>query len=296
MGEIKVTRREVIRQTGVAAFSLAAASVTGAVGGAWTPAFAENTLDRLRKQGFARVGIWNEPPYTEVKSDGKVTGGAVEVARAVLAKMGVPEVVGTVSEFSAMIPGLQAGRFDIVTAGLFIKPERCGIVLFSEPDLCDAEGFMVKKGNPLKLASYADVAKHPTAKFVGFAGATEERLALEAGVPRDRVIVVPDGPSAVKMLQAGRVDVFGIALMSLKDLMTKTNDPALEVVGPLKDTPMYCAGAAFQKADVALRDAYDKVLAEMKQSGEFKKIIEQFGFSAELTSLTSRAKICGGPN
>ena len=36
----------------------------------------------------------------------------------------------------------------MVSAGLFIKPERCAAVIFSEPDLCDVEAFAVKKGNP----------------------------------------------------------------------------------------------------------------------------------------------------
>ena len=51
-------------------------------------------------------------------------------------------------EYGAMIPGLQAGRHDAVTAGLFMKPERCAAVAYSEPVLCDAEAMLVKKGNP----------------------------------------------------------------------------------------------------------------------------------------------------
>lgn len=295
MGEIQLTRRELMRQVGVAGVALVGAGIGTGLGGAWMPASAA-TLDRLKKQGFARIAIANEPPWTEVKPDGKVTGAAVEVARAVLAKMGIQEVVATISEYGAMIPGLQAGRFDLVTAGLFIKPDRCAAVIFSEPDVCDAEGFMVKKGNPMNFQSYKDIAKHPTAKVTAPGGGTEEKLALEAGVPRDRVIVTPDGPSGVKMLQDGRVDVYALPILSLNDLLKKAGDPNLEVVGPVKDTPIYCAGAAFRKQDRAFRDAYDAVLAEMKKSGEFKRIVEPFGFSAEAPTLTSREKLCGGKN
>jgi len=276
----------------LAASAFAFATVAALV----APAQADGELDRLKAQGFARIAIANEPPWTEVKADGKVTGAAPEVARAVLAKMGVPEIVASISEYGAMIPGLQAKRFDVVAAGLFIKPERCAAVIFSQPDLCDAESFAVKKGNPLKLTSYADIAKHATAKVGAPGGGTEERLALEAGVPRDRVIVVPDAQSGVKMLQDGRIDVYALPILSISDLLKKANDPNLEMFAPVKDTPVYCAGAAFPKGAEALRDAYDVALADLKASGEFARIVEPYGFSGTAPNLTSREKLCGGPN
>ena len=38
-------------------------------------------LDQLKAQGFARVAIANEPPFTAVAADGKVSGAAPDVAR-----------------------------------------------------------------------------------------------------------------------------------------------------------------------------------------------------------------------
>lgn len=257
------------------------------------PASAEGTLERLREQGFVRIAIANEPPWTEVKADGTVTGAAVEVARAVFRELGVPELVATISEYGAMIPGLQAGRFDAVTAGLFIKPERCRAVLFSQPDLCDGESFLVKKGNPLNLRSYQDIAAHPEAKVGAPGGGTEERLALEAGVPRERVIVVPDAQSGVKMLQDGRIDVYALPTLSLTALLKTAGDPNLELVTPVEGTPIYCAGAAFRQSDRDLRDAYDEVLARLKESGEFDRVVEPFGFDPKLAKLQTRENLCG---
>lgn len=291
MKDISITRRDLLRRT-AAASALALAPAVGVASRAW----AAGKLDELRARGFARIAIANEPPWTEVKADGKVTGAAPEVARAVLKKLGVPEIVASISEYGAMIPGLQAQRFDLVAAGLFIKPERCQAVIFSEPDLCDAESFAVKKGNPLGIETYEDIAKSPTAKVGAPGGGTEERLALTAGVPRDRVIVVPDAQSGVKMLQDGRIDVYALPVLSISSLLKKANDPNLEMIAPVKGTPVYCAGAAFRKQDADLRDAYDVALAELKKSGEFAKIVEPFGFSGEAPNLTSREKLCGGPN
>ncbi|CAN7305439.1 ectoine/hydroxyectoine ABC transporter substrate-binding protein EhuB [Rhizobium sp. LjRoot30] len=258
-----------------------------------TPAFADDgKLEELKAQGFARVAIANEPPFTAVAADGKVSGAAPDVAREVFKRLGVADIVASISEYGAMIPGLQAGRHDVITAGLFMKPERCAAVVYSEPILCDAEAFALKKGNPLKLQSYKDIADNPDAKIGAPGGGTEEKLALEAGVPRDRVIVVPDGQSGLKMLQDGRIDVYSLPVLSINDLVSKANDPNIEVVAPVVGAPVYCDGAAFRKGDEALRDAFDVELAKMKQSGDFAKIIEPYGFSAAAAMSTTREKLC----
>jgi polar amino acid transport system substrate-binding protein len=268
----KTTRRVFLRTSAAVAGT---AAFTGLAGG-FRPAAAAGRLDELRQQGFIRIAIANEPPWTEVKADGKVTGAAPEVARAVMAKLGVPEVVASISEYGAMIPGLMAGRFDLVAAGLFIKPER-----------------WVKKGNPTGVMTYPDLAKHATVKVGAPGGGTEERLALEAGVPRERVIVIPDAQSGINMLQDGRIDVYALPVLSISDLLKKADDPNLEMIAPIKGTPIYCAGAGFRKQDADFRDAYDKVLQEMKTSGEFAKIVEPYGFNAEAASLQTREKLCG---
>ncbi len=252
----------------------------------------DSKLEQLKAQGFARIAIANEPPFTAVGADGKVSGAAPDVAREIFKRLGVADVVASISEYGAMIPGLQAGRHDAVTAGLFMKPERCAAVAYSEPVLCDAEAFLLKKGNPKGFQSYADIAKDPSGTIGAPGGGTEEKLALEAGVPRDRVIVVPDGQSGLKMLQDGRIDAYSLPVLSINDLVKKANDPNLEVVAPVVGAPVYCDGAAFKKGDEALRDAFDVELAKMKESGEFAKIIEPYGFSAKAAMSTTREKLC----
>ena len=272
---------------GVAGLALSAVLAASTAGSA-----DDSKRVQLKAQGFARVAIANEPPYTAVAADGKVSGAAPDVAREVFKRLGVPDIQASISEYGAMIPGLQAGRFDAITAGLFMKPERCSAVAYSEPILCDAEAFLVKKGNPGGYKSYEDIAKDEKATIGAPGGGTEEKLALNAGVPRDRVIVVPDGQSGLKMLQDGRISVYSLPVLSLNDLKKKSGDDTIEVVAPVVGAPVYCDGTAFNKNDTALRDAYDVELAKMKESGDFAKIIEPYGFSAEAAKSTSREKLC----
>ncbi len=279
--------RKFAKWAGVAGLAAAAAMAMVTPGSA-----DDDKLEQLKAQGFARLAIANEPPYTAVAADGKVSGAAPDVAREIFKRLGVPDVVASISEYGAMIPGLQAGRFDVVTAGLFMKPERCAAVAYSEPVLCDAEAMLVKKGNPKGFKSYEDVAKDQSATIGAPGGGTEEKLALNAGVPRDRVIVVPDGQSGLKMVQDGRIDAYSLPVLSINDLMKKANDPNLEVIAPVQGAPVYCDGAAFNKNDTALRDAFNVELAKMKESGDFAKIIEPYGFSAAAAKSTTMEKLC----
>lgn len=271
---------------GIAAMTAVAAIAIGA------QAQDNPKLDQLKEQGFARIAIANEPPFTAVAADGKVSGAGPDVAKAVFERLGVPEVAASISEYGAMIPGLQARRHDVVTAGLFMKKDRCEAVAYSEPILCDAEAFLVKKGNPKGLNTYADIAAHADATIGAPGGGTEERLALDAGVPRDRVVVVPDGQSGLRMLQDGRLDVYSLPVLSISELVRLANDDSLEMIAPISDAPVYCDGAAFRKGDEALRDAFDVELAKLKETGEFAKIIEPYGFSAAAAMSTSREKLC----
>jgi polar amino acid transport system substrate-binding protein len=252
------------------------------------------TLEDLRKQGYATVAVANEPPYSDIKGDGYVSGAAPDVARAVMKKLGVPELRAKVVGYGAMIPALMARRVDMATSGLYIKPKRCESIIYSEPDLCGAEAFAVKKGNPLKIYTYEDIGNNKNVTMTTCAGCAEEAYALERGVSKDQIKIMTDPQSGMKMLQQGRVDVFALSGLGTADLLKKFNDPSLEIVMPVTGVPMGCAGAAFNSNDTEFRAAYDQALAELKASGEFAEIIEPYGFSAAATLAVKRDDFCPG--
>lgn len=255
---------------------------------------AADTLETLREQGYATVAVANEPPYSDIKGDGYVTGAAPDVARAVMAKLGVPELRAQIVPYGSMIPALIARRVDMATSGLYIKPKRCESIIYSEPDLCGAEAFAVKAGNPHGLMTYEDIAKNPDIAMTTCAGCAEEAYALERGVQADQIKVFTDPLSGIKMLQQGRVDVFALSGLGTQELLRKMDDPELELIMPVGGVPMGCAGAAFNPDDTAFRDAYDAALQELKDSGDFAAIIEPYGFSTEATLSVVRDDFCPG--
>lgn len=262
---------------------------------ATVPAAAENLLSKLKQQGYATIAIANEPPFTEVKPDGTLTGASVDVARAVMKKLGVPEIRYQIVDYGAMIPGLQARRFDFIAAGLYINPKRCAAIIFSQPDVCGSEAFAVEKGNPLGIKTYEDIAKAGVT-MAACGGCAEYDYAKKAGVPESKIVVSPDPQSGLKMLQSGRVKVLALAGTVIHDLLEKAGDPKLEMVNPVPGVPVACAGAGFRKEDEAFRNAYDVALKELKASSEFAPLVDKYGFSSTQAKQTTREKLCTASN
>ena len=69
-----------------------------------------------RKRRYLRVAIANEPPYTKVNPDGTVTGAEPDVFGAVCKRLGIPDIQGVITPYASMIPGLNANRWDAITA------------------------------------------------------------------------------------------------------------------------------------------------------------------------------------
>jgi polar amino acid transport system substrate-binding protein len=251
------------------------------------------TLEDARAKGFVEIAIANAPPWAEMTSDGEIKGGAPDVAIAVLKRLGIPEVRARVVEYGAMVPGLRAGRFDVIAAGLAINPKRCEAVSFSRPDVCGTTAFAVKKGSSLNLSSFEDIsAAGATVAVCG--GCVEEGFARAAGVPIDKIVTVPDEISAIKMVSDGRVDAYAYPTLSITALVKKAGYTDIDIVSPIPNTPINCAGAAFRKEDTAFRDAYDAELVAMQESGEFSEILSVYGFPADIAMTVTREELCKG--
>src|SRR5690625_4054211 len=91
-------------------------------------------LAELKESGTVVVGFANEKPYA-YEENGELKGAAVDIAKAVFKELGVDEVDPHLAEFGDLIAGLDAGRFDVVTAGMAITPDRCENVIFGEPEM-----------------------------------------------------------------------------------------------------------------------------------------------------------------
>lgn len=241
-------------------------------------------LEQAREQGFLTVGIANEAPYGFEDESGETTGEAPEVAKEVLSRLGIPEIDSVVVDFGSLIPGVNAGQFDMIAAGMFITPDRAEDILFSDPDYCATQGFAVAAGNPLGLNTFDDIAANDDAVVGVLSGAVEEGYAEDAGVPADRIQVYDTTPNVFEGLIDGRHDAVALTSITVNWQIQQIGDPSIEATDgfvPVIDgvEQFGCGGYGFRFEDQEFRDAFNGVLNEMKQNGEILPIVEEFGFT-----------------
>jgi polar amino acid transport system substrate-binding protein len=264
-------------------------------------AHAETTKERVLHEGKVVVGMYNQSPWGFKDRDGVVRGFNADMIRAALTPLGVKDYEIVVSQFPAMIPGLQANRFDIVAAGLYITPERCKLVAFSDPDLRLADTAIVKSGNPLKIAGYADIAARPEIRMGTTRGSVLAQNAALAGVSPDRQALFQDNQSVMSALVAGRIDVAVFSTATAIAVLEATKLPGVEripfrgYVQPDGTERVGYSAVAFRLEDADLRDLYDKRLAELKKDGTVLEIMKRYGFSeTEIAPPLTQEQICVG--
>ena len=252
--------------------------------------------------GPVRIGYSNEAPFAFYDNrTGKLTGESVEVTRRVLAEMGITQVEGVITEFASLIPGLKAGRFDLIAAGMWILPPRCREILFSEPLSCILQGMLVQQGNPLNLHSYLDVTRHESARLGVVAGGVELMFARATGIPESRLFIFPDQPSAVAGLQAGRVDANAGPAPAHRDLLRKPSTSELEAIDPFVQPraaglpARTCSGIGFRKEDRKHLDEFNRHLTAFIGTPEHLELIRTFGFTeVELPAGMTTEELCAG--
>jgi polar amino acid transport system substrate-binding protein len=252
-------------------------------------------LDRLRAQGVARLGIAGEIPFGYIDKNGDLTGEAPELARVIFKRLGVDRVQPVPTEFGSLIPGLNSQQFDVVSAGMYINPERCEQVIFADPDYRMLDSFVVRKGNPKGLHTYRDVVEKK-AKFATGTGYAEIAYAVGAGYKESDILIVPDQVAGMNAVEAGRADVFAATAVTARQVVLKSRKAeATEPFKPLVDGKPHVDGGgfAFRPTETRLRDAFNEELRKLRESGELLRIIKPFGFTKdEITDMTAK-ELCG---
>jgi polar amino acid transport system substrate-binding protein len=274
---------------------LGAAGALGAAGCSRAPSEGKveggDLLSRLKDAGTVRIGIASEPPFGYVDKKGEATGEAPEIAKVIFKRLGIDQVKAIPVEFGALIPGLKAQQFDVVSAGMYINPDRCAQVIFADPDYLMLDAFIVKKGNPHGIRSYEDVAKKGLKLASGKAYA-EIDYAKDAGI--NDILILPDQVAGLDAVAQGRVDAFAGTSVTVSTVVKNSRQAeATHAFQPeLGGKPAYGAGGfAFRLSEKNFRDAFNKELLKMKENDykELLDIVGPFGFGKrEMTDKTAK--------
>ena len=241
-------------------------------------AAATGLLADLQEQGSVTVGVANEVPFGYVDDDGDATGIAPDVAREVLAELGIEEINAEVVEFGELIGGLQAGQFDMITAGMYINNDRAQQIFFSDPDYCISESLAVEEGNPLGIVDYQSLVDNPDIIVAVASGTVEVGYLEDAGVPDEQVEVFGDIDGMYRALEAGEVDVVtGTAATVQTQVAARDGMEAVPGFFPIDadgNEVFPCGGHGFDDED--FRDAFNEVLNRFREDGTTMGIITAY--------------------
>ena len=259
---------------------------------------AQSTLERAKKDGVIRMGFANEAPWSFAQTDGAIVGADHDLAVLVFSRLGIPKIEGVLTKFGSLIPGLKADRFDVIVAGLYIRPERCKQVIFSEPTAAVGDAVVVLAGNPKKITSFKSVADDPSLKLGGVVGAATAQNARTAGVADSQITMFPDFVSAVVALKAGRVD--GALQTAITAQTTVNADPTLARASPFEQAiingkpAVNYAAFAFRPEDHDLAQAFNAELAKVLGSPEYLAMVAKYGLTAnEVPKGVTTDQLCG---
>lgn len=178
------------------------ASLVGVQTGFGQTSQADNRIADIVKSGELRVGLGLGVLMQAVKdpSTGELRGAALELARALAAKMGVRLVTIEYPRPGAVLEGVRAKAWDV--SFLVVDPERKEQVDFSHTFLQSDLTYLVRPGSPIRSVGNADQLGHRIAVPRG----DGSDLYLTRTLKRAELLRTESHAAAVKLLQTGAAD------------------------------------------------------------------------------------------
>ncbi|MCT8338137.1 amino acid ABC transporter substrate-binding protein [Methanoculleus sp. Afa-1] len=212
------------------------------------------------------------PPFSYVDKDGNAQGFDVDSMRWIAEKKGVTVTFMAV-DWDAIIPTLQAGKIDMVYAGMSITPERQEKVNFSNPywsvnqDVVAREDSNVTLDDVLAGKAIIGVQRGCTAALW-----IEENLVGNEKMPKDNLKYYPDTPAAVSDLEIGRIDAVMYDDVSIQDII---KDKPVKTIGSVETQEQEQFGVAIRKEDTALLEFMNEGIAELQADPYWEELKEK---------------------
>ncbi|RWN64542.1 MAG: transporter substrate-binding domain-containing protein [Mesorhizobium sp.] len=230
--------------------------------GLTAPAYTGELADRAASGKTIRLGFASEPPQAYPGEGSKPLGYVNAIAEGVLRSMGYTNIEPVVTDWGGLIPGLQAGRLDLITGGMYINKKRCDNITFSEPVSKETDVFMVKSGNPEQITTYKDLVTKNATMVTG-AGYAGIEIAKKLGVPASQIMEVPGGTEILAAVIAGRAAA-GVTSYTVVQDIAKKSGGKVEATNPalMPEESSAWIGIGFRNSD---KDFVAKFNTELKR-------------------------------
>ena len=206
------------------------------------------------------------PPY-EYYDNGQLVGIDIEVAGAIAEKLGM-KLETTDIAFDSIIPGVQAGKYDIGMAGVTVSEERLQQVNFSDSYATGVQVVIVKEGG--KVQSLDDMAD----AIIGTQSGTTGFIYASSDFGDDHVKSFTKTTDAVEALKNGQVDCVPLDNAPAEALVDANPDAGLSILETAYTVEDYAI--AINKENTDLQAKINAALAELKADGTLQSIIDKY--------------------
>jgi ABC-type amino acid transport substrate-binding protein len=252
------------------------AMMAGAVTAMSVAAHAADTLAKVKESHAIVMGFYNEPPHNWVEfTGGGYKGIDYEIGATILAKLGVTQIDQIAVDWSGLIPGLQAGRWDMLAVGMSITAERAKQVSFTTPIYQYGSALIVPKGNPKGIKGLAQFAGMKVGAILGSTDA--DLITAQKGA---ELVAFKSHPEMINGLKAGRIDA------ALADETTAgyanlvAPEPSIEILHEWEGKAARPTGLSVRLDDADMLKVLNDDIAAMKKDGTIVKILEKYGLTA----------------
>lgn len=256
--------------------------------GSGLPAFAadgptitstDGTFDKIKSAGTLTFGTSNDQPYAFFDPvTNSIAGIDAEMLLAMLKKLGIANHKVTQVDFDGLIPGLMAGRMDMIADAMYITDKRKQVIDFSDGWYQYGEALLVKKGNPKNLHKLDDLKGVAVGSQLGTVylewlnqidGAKVQSYSTMADMMRDL---------STGRLDAGLLDapVAGYAMAK-----NPAYTGAFDMVADYKPKEIGVIGSGFRKNEGSLREAINWALKAIKADGTDLEILKKWGLTEQ---------------
>ena len=204
------------------------------------------------------------PPYEFHEGD-SIVGIDAEVAQAIADKLGMELKIEDVS-FDSIIPGVQAGKYDMGMAGMTVTDERLESVNFSTSYAKGVQSVIVKEGSDIK--SIDDIA----GKKIGVQTSTTGDIYATGDYGEENITRYDNGAVAVQALVAGKVDCVIIDNEPAKNYVAANEGLTLLETAYTEEDYAIC----FNKDNTELQEKVNAALEELIADGTVKSIVDKY--------------------
>ena len=201
-------------------------------------------------------------PQMYRNDDGDPDGYDFALLEALAADMGVTLDIQDL-DFTGLIPGLQAGQFDMVSVGLSKTPERAESIDFTREYVPYAQILVAGAGS--EPSTNLDDWNSGDFKISALQGSTAAKLIAE-DFPKATLVEMPDQSGAFLEVATGRANAI-VVESYLFDQFNTSNPDQLERVDADPLSLQYGSWAV-QKGNTALADYLNEWLCTAQESGQ----------------------------